>query len=74
MKSSRRRCGSWGKGTKVAVEITLMAADAGLIPAQQDVACGGTGRGLDTALVIKPALQALFDLEVLEFICKPRVP
>lgn len=65
-----------GQGTKVAVEITLMAADAGLIPAQREIiACGGTGRGLDTALVIKPAhAQALFDLEVLEFICKPRVP
>ncbi len=65
-----------GQGTKVAVEITLMAADAGLIPAHREViACGGTGHGLDTALVLKPAhAQALFDLEILEFVCKPRVP
>ncbi len=65
-----------GQGTKVAVEITLMAADAGLIsPHYEVVACGGTGRGLDTALVLKPAhAQSLFDLEIREVICKPRVP
>lgn len=66
----------FGQGAKVAVEITLMAADAGLIPVNREViACGGTGHGLDTALVLKPAhAQSLFDLEVLEVICKPRVP
>ena len=64
----------FGQGTKVAVEVTLMAADAGLIPIDQPViALGGTGRGLDTALVIKPAHTSnLFDLHVQEIICKPR--
>lgn len=66
----------FGQGTKVAVEIALMAADAGLIsPHREIISCGGTGHGLDTALVLRPAhAQALFDLQILELICKPRVP
>ncbi|MDH7563366.1 MAG: pyruvate kinase alpha/beta domain-containing protein [Candidatus Bathyarchaeota archaeon] len=62
-----------GEGTKVCVEITLMAADAGLIPADKDiVAIGGTGRGADTALRIKPANSArFFDLKIREVIAKP---
>ena len=57
-----------GEGTKVCVEITLMAADAGLIPIDKDVvAVAGTGKGADTALRIKPANAArLFDLRVLD--------
>ena len=62
-----------GEGTKVCVEVTLMAADAGLIPTDQDVvAIGGTGTGADTALRIKPANAArLFDLRIREVIAKP---
>jgi hypothetical protein len=62
-----------GQGTKVCVEITLMAMDAGLIPANQDVvAMGGTGSGADTALRIKPANAArFFDLQIKEVIAKP---
>jgi hypothetical protein len=62
-----------GEGTKVCVEITLMAADAGLIPMNQDVvAIGGTGSGADTALRIKPANAArFFDLRIREVIAKP---
>ena len=62
-----------GAGTKVCVEITLMAADAGLIPADKDVvAVAGTGKGADTALRIKPANAArLFDLRIREVIAKP---
>lgn len=62
-----------GEGTKVCVEITLMAADAGLIPADKDVvAIAGTGKGADTALRIKPANAArLFDLRIKEVIAKP---
>ena len=65
---------SFGQGTKVACEITLMAADAGLVPAGEEVvAVGGTGRGADTAAVILAAnAQDLFDLRVLEILCKPR--
>jgi hypothetical protein len=63
-----------GEGTKVCVEITLMATDAGLIPADQDVvAVGGTGNGADTALRIKPANSArFFNLQIKEVIAKPR--
>jgi hypothetical protein len=44
----------FGEGTKVAVEIALMAADAGLIPIDQWViSAGGTGKGLDTAYILK---------------------
>ncbi|MEM3442741.1 MAG: pyruvate kinase alpha/beta domain-containing protein [Candidatus Bathyarchaeia archaeon] len=62
-----------GEGTKVCVEITLMAADAGLIPVDRDiVAIAGTGRGADTALRIKPANAArFFDLKIREIIAKP---
>jgi hypothetical protein len=62
-----------GEGTKVCVEITLMAADAGLIPIDRDiVAIGGTGRGADTALRMKPAHAArFFDLRIREVIAKP---
>jgi hypothetical protein len=62
-----------GQGTKVCVEITLMATDAGLIPVEKDVvAIAGTGKGADTALRIKPANAArLFDLKIREVIAKP---
>ncbi len=63
-----------GEGTKVCVEITLMAADAGLITCEQDiVAIAGTGRGADTALLIHPVNTAsFFDLKIKEIIAKPR--
>jgi hypothetical protein len=63
-----------GEGTKVCVEITLMAADAGLIPVDRDiVAIAGTGRGADTALRIRPAnASRFFDLKIVEVIAKPR--
>jgi hypothetical protein len=62
-----------GEGTKVCVEITLMAADAGLIPVDRDiVAIAGTSKGADTALRIKPANAArFFDLKIREIIAKP---
>ncbi|MBU2488281.1 MAG: hypothetical protein KKA60_02705 [Proteobacteria bacterium] len=61
-------------GVKVAVEISIMAADSGALSGKDIVAIGGTGRGADSALVIKPANQSdLFDLRVREIICKPRM-
>jgi hypothetical protein len=62
-----------GEGTKVCVEIALMAADAGLIPTDKDiVAIAGTGKGADTALRIRPANAArFFDLKIKEIIAKP---
>jgi hypothetical protein len=64
----------FGQGTKVACEITLMAADAGLIRTDEEViSIGGTASGADTALVIKPAhTHDFFELKVKEVLCKPR--
>ena len=63
----------FGQGTKVAVEVTIMATDAGALSGNDIVAVGGTAKGADTALVLKPAGQSsLFDLRVREIICKPR--
>jgi hypothetical protein len=63
------------EGMKVAVEIVLMAADAGLIRTDKEaIAIAGTAKGADTALVVKPAnAQTFFDLEIREILCKPRV-
>ena len=63
-----------GEGTKVCVEIVVMAADAGLIPVDKDViAIAGTSRGADTAMVIKPVnTSRFFDLRIRETIAKPR--
>jgi hypothetical protein len=65
---------TFGQGTKVAVEIALMAADAGLVRTDEDIiSMGGTGQGVDTALVVRPANSYhFFDLKVREVICKPR--
>lgn len=63
----------FGQGTKVAVEISIMAADAGALSGSDIVSIGGTGRGADAALVLKPANQSdMFDLRIREIICKPR--
>ncbi|MFC1913009.1 pyruvate kinase alpha/beta domain-containing protein [Chloroflexota bacterium] len=64
----------FGHGTKVACEVTMMAADCGLVSSGEDViAIGGTGLGADTALVIKAAnTHRFFDLKVQEILCKPR--
>jgi hypothetical protein len=61
------------QGMKVAVEVTLMAADAGVIPVDHAiVAIAGTGRGADTAIVIQPANTTNFlDLDIHEIIAKP---
>ena len=64
----------FGQGTKVAIELALMAADAGLVRTDEDIiSVGGTGSGADTALVIRPANSfQFFDLKVRELICKPQ--
>ncbi len=62
----------FGEGLKVACEITLMAADSGLVRTDEDIiAIAGTGRGADTAAVLKPVnSQRFFDLKVREILCK----
>lgn len=86
-RSFRKELGTWmateivalalktfGQGTKVCAEIAMMAADAGLSPVNRDIVCiGGTGRGADTAWIVKPANSHAFPkLRMRECICKPR--
>ncbi len=73
----------FGEGMKVVVEMAPMAADAGLVRTDEAasshvrsgvIGIAGTGKGADTAVVLKPAnVQAFFDLKVLEVLCKPRL-
>ncbi len=62
-----------GRGLKVACEIAMMAADHGLLSTVEDaIAIGGSGRGSDTAIVLRPVItRNFFDLKVKEIICKP---
>jgi len=63
----------FGEGMKVAAEIALMAADAGLVRCDEPaIAIGGTGRGADTAVVLYPAnTERFFDLRFQEVLCMP---
>ena len=62
------------QGMKVAVEVAVMAADAGLVDVSDEIiAIAGTGEGADTALVLKPAYARTFkELEIREILAKPR--
>jgi hypothetical protein len=62
------------QGMKVAVEISLMAADAGLLDMLKEViAIAGTGNGADTAIVLRPAYSRRFQqLQIHEILAKPR--
>jgi len=64
----------FSQGMKVCVEITITAADAGLIDMNNEIiAIGGTGRGADTVAVIKPAHSLdFFDLDIKEIVTMPR--
>jgi hypothetical protein len=64
----------FGQGMKVAVEIAIMALDAGLIPYNKEIiAVGGSGTGADTAIVCLPKHgKDFFSFEIREIICKPR--
>ena len=61
-------------GIKVAGEITIMAADAGLVPVGEEIiAIGGRGHGVDTAVILTPVnAKNLFDLKFHEIIAMPR--
>lgn len=63
----------FGQGVKVCVEVAVMALDAGLIPyGEQVIAVGGTGRGADTAVILKPShASSIFETRIEEIICKP---
>ncbi|MCK4284468.1 MAG: hypothetical protein KAX44_09145 [Candidatus Brocadiae bacterium] len=65
---------TFSQGMKVAVEVAVMAADAGLIRGNQEViAVGGTGEGADTAIVLTPAYSTrFFEVKVHEVLAMPR--
>jgi len=64
----------FGQGVKVAIEIAVMALDAGLIPYNKEIiSIGGANEGADTAIVCRPEHgKDFFNFEVREIICKPR--
>ncbi len=85
-RSFRKELGTWmtteivavalktfGQGTKVCAEIAMMAADAGLVPVNKDIVCvAGTGRGADTAWLIRAAYSHKFPkMRMKACLCKP---
>lgn len=64
----------FSQGMKVCVEISLMAADAGLIDVKREViAIAGTADGADTCIVLKPSYSRKFlDLKIKEIVAMPR--
>jgi hypothetical protein len=64
----------FGQGTKVAVELTLIAAQEEIVELGTEVvALGGSTKGLDTALVLKASTSdEFYELEIREILCKPR--
>jgi hypothetical protein len=68
----------FSQGVKVAAEIVMMAADAGAIPISEEVvSIAGTGKGADTAIVLKSCHSDDFfhkerGMEFREIIAMPR--
>ena len=64
---------TFGQGTKVCMEIGLMAADAGHVTQEEEcVLVAGTGRGADTAMLATAApTMKLGDFRVHEILCRP---
>lgn len=61
------------EGAKAAVEIAAMATDCGLIRTDEEIiSIAGTGKGADTALVIKPAnSKRIFNMKIMKILAKP---
>ena len=61
-------------GIKVSAEISIMAADAGLIPVgEKIIAIGGRGHGVDSAVILTPVnAKDLFKLKFHEIIAMPK--
>ncbi|MBR6607986.1 MAG: hypothetical protein IKK98_04925 [Oscillospiraceae bacterium] len=66
----------FGQGMKVCVEIATMAADGGLLPPNEPiVAIGGTGRGADTAVIMRAAhANHILETKIDRILCKPILP
>jgi hypothetical protein len=63
----------FGQGTKVCVEIIMMATDGGCIePGEKVIAIAGSGAGADTAVVATAAPSTKMSaLRIHEILCKP---
>jgi hypothetical protein len=63
----------FGSGIKVICEITMMAADSGLVRTDEAIiGMAGTHNGSDTAVILKPVnSQNFFDFKIQEILCKP---
>ena len=63
----------FSQGIKVTVEIGSMALDAGAAEYGRELVCmGGTGHGLDTAVVMSPAHASyIFETKIHEVLCMP---
>ncbi|HPE68094.1 MAG TPA: pyruvate kinase alpha/beta domain-containing protein [Thermotogota bacterium] len=63
----------FSQGTKVVLEDMVMAADSGLVPIHSWIVCaGGTGRGLDTAMVVRTVhSDEFFEAKVAHILCLP---
>jgi hypothetical protein len=63
----------FSQGVKVCVEISVMALEHGFITSDEEVvAVGGSGKGADTAMVLKPGSAAsLFDTKIKAILCMP---
>jgi len=63
-----------GQGMKVVIECPMAAMDAGLLARGEEViSMGGTNRGVDTAVTLRPVhVRDFFSLRVNEILCKPR--
>ncbi len=64
---------TFGQGTKVCLEILLMAADGGAIDrGERVIVVAGSGRGSDTALVATASTSnRIKDVKIHEVLCKP---
>ncbi len=65
-----------GQGVKVGLEMCYMAADRGWVRTDEEImTIAGTGRGADTAMIVKPAHSAAcLEAKVKEIVAKPRNP
>lgn len=65
----------FGQGTKVCVEIAVMALDCGKIEYMKPVmVVAGSGAGQDTAIVLSPShASTILECKIHETICKPRL-
>ena len=63
----------FSQGMKVCLEVAVMAAEAGFItPDEEVVVVGGSGKGADTAVIMKPAYAAsMFETKVKAVLCMP---